>query len=124
MKLRFLPDDLYQAIASGRIEYSKGLKFKSIKDEKIRKQLLEEAITQGWTQRVIQERIKERIASINTQHSQEKSSDANPMSRIHTLTQKLKKGKLWKSNPKAWKKVETKIKHLEMLLEGLEKELS
>ena len=121
LKLRNLPDVIYSAIADGRIEYSKGLKFKSIKDPITQTQLLEQAIREGWSQRTITEKIKEVLGAkkLNNEEKQE-----NPASRIQGLTNRLKKGKLWKSNPKAWKKVETKIKHLETLLEELEQEIS
>ena len=121
LKLRKLPDEIYRAIASGRIEYSKGLKFKSIKDPITRTQLLEQAIHEGWSQRTITEKIKEVLGA---RKSNKEETQENPVSRIQCLTNRLKKGKLWKSNPKAWKKVETKIKHLETLLEDLEQEIS
>lgn len=121
LKLRNLPDDIYQAIASGRIEYSKGLKFKSIKDEPTRIQLLEQAIKEGWSQRTITLKIKDVLAV--TKSNRDTNSE-NPSSRIQGLTNRLKKGKLWKLNPKGWKKVETKMKHLETLLDELEQEIS
>ncbi len=121
LKLRNLPDDIYRAIANGRIEYSKGLKFKSIKDEITRTQLLEQAINEGWSQRKIAEKIKDILAVTK---SKKDDNQENPLSKIQGLTKRLKKGKLWKSNPKAWKKVETKIKHLETFLEELEQEIS
>lgn len=118
LKLRSLPDEIYQAIANGKIEYSKGLKFKVIKNDSTRSQLLEEAIEQGWSQRVITEKIRDIQAE--TKLKNQGNNTETPVSRIQGLTHKLKKGKLWKSNPKAWKKIETKIKHLETLLEELE----
>ncbi len=121
LKLRSLPDEIYRAIALGRIEYSKGLKFKSIKDEPTRTQLLEQAINEGWSQRTITEKIKDVLAATK---SKKEENQENPLDKIQGLTNRLKKGKLWKSNPKAWKKVETKIKNLETLLEELEQQIS
>ncbi len=121
LKLRDLPEDLYEAISQGKIEYSKGLRFKSVKNDALRHELLEQAIAEGWTQREIQQRIKDKLS----QEASAKEGDLpnfTPQSRLYNLTNRLKKIKLWQSHPKAWKKIETRLDYIENLLVELEPE--
>ncbi len=119
LKLRDLPDNLYEAIAQGRIEYSKGLRFKSIKDEPLRTELLEQALAEGWSQREIQQRIKEKLLGPQ-EEAQGKKTQLTPQTRLTELTSRLKKSKLWQSHPKEWKKVENRLRFIEDLLKELE----
>jgi ParB family chromosome partitioning protein len=115
LKLRNLPEDVYEAIAQGQIEYSKGLRFKSIKDETLRKSLLEQAISEGWTQKVIAEKIKEAKAS-----DKSTSKKVTPNEQVTSLTSRIKKAKPWQKNPVVWKKIQTRLKGIEDLLKELE----
>jgi ParB family chromosome partitioning protein len=116
LKLRDLPDDLYDAIARGKIEYSKGLRFKSIKDATLRSELLERAIQEGWSQREIQQQIKERTIA-----NEEPPTQIAPQYRLNVITNRLKKSKLWQSHPKEWKKIESRLQFIEDLLIELDK---
>lgn len=117
LKLRSLPEYLYEAIAQGKIEYSKGLRFKSIKDEALGKELLAQAIREGWSQRQINQQIKNHLSKDQKALSNKRLT---PPLRINNLTSQLKKSKLWKSNPQAWKKVETRLKYIEEVLASLD----
>ncbi|MEA5512257.1 ParB/RepB/Spo0J family partition protein [Crocosphaera sp. UHCC 0190] len=119
LKLRSLPDYLYEAIATGQIEYSKGLRFKPIKDESLGKELLEQAIAYRWSQREITQQIKNYLSK---ETKPLPNQSPNPSSRINQLTSQLKKTKLWKSNPQVWKKVETRLKYIENVLASLEED--
>ncbi len=114
LKLRNLPDDVYEAIATGRIEYSKGLKFKSIKDDELRESLLNEAIEQGWSQKLIAQKIKQ------MKESNAESKVLSPTQQLNHVTCRVNQVKPWKTNPKVWKKIQTRLKGIEDLLVELE----
>ena len=114
LKLRKLPHDVYQAIATGQIEYSKGLKFKSLKDNELRQSILNEAIEQGWSQKVIAQKIKQ-IKESNTE-----STILSPSQQLNYVTRRVNQVKPWKTNPKVWKKIQTRLKGIEDLLVELE----
>jgi ParB family chromosome partitioning protein len=115
LKLRNLPDDVYEVIAQGKIEYSKGLRFKSIKDETLRQSLLEQAINEGWTQKVIAEKIKEAKAN-----DKSASKKITPSEQVTSFTSRIKKAQPWQKNPAIWKKIQTRLKGIDDLLKELE----
>lgn len=115
LKLRNLPSDVYEAIARGDIEYSKGLRFKAIKDDELRRSFLEQAIAEGWTQKVIAEKIKEAKAS-----DKNSSQKVNPNEQVTSLTNRIKKAKPWQKNPAVWKKIQSRLRGIEELLKELE----
>ncbi len=59
--LRTLPRELYDAIKSGDLAYSKALAFKRVKDEELRKELLRQAIESKWSRSTINEEIKKAL---------------------------------------------------------------
>lgn len=117
LKLRNLPSDIYNAIATGKIEYSKGLRFKSLKDETLRQSLLEQAITEGWTQKIIAEKLKEAKATLKGTVAK-----ASPSQQLTNLTSRIKKAQPWKKNPTVWKKIQSRLRGIDELLSGLEEE--
>ncbi|EAM53391.1 ParB/RepB/Spo0J family partition protein [Crocosphaera watsonii WH 8501] len=110
LKLRNLPKDVYQAIATGQIEYSKGLKFKSIKDDKLRQSLLNEAIELGWSQKLISQKIKQ------IKESNADPKVLSPSQHLSDVTRRVNQVKPWKTDPKVWKKIQTRLKGIEDLL--------
>lgn len=116
LKLRNLPTDLYEAIATGKIEYSKGLKFKSVKEDELRQSLLNEAITQGWSQKVIAQKIKE------TKENNGGEKTLTPSQQLNALNRRVNHYKPWKTNPEVWKKIKTRLKYIEDILDSLEDE--
>lgn len=119
LKLRDLPPDLYDAIAGGRIEYSKGLRFKVIKDSTERALLLERAIVEGWTQKEIGEKIKEWRDSL-AGNLGGRSLKANPGKRVSSLADRIKSLEYWKSDPDLWKQLEKKLASIERWLDERE----
>ena len=111
LKLKKLPEDLYEAIAKGRIEYTKGLRFKSLKDEQQREELLEQAIAKNWSIREIGTRIKQLLR-------EESNWERQPQHRVTTLSGLLRKSKLWETEPKTWKKIENYFQKIESLVEA------
>ena len=109
LKLRHLPSDIYEAIASGQIEYTKGLKLKTVKNDRQRQELLQEAIEGNWSLN----QIKKKIQELKSQSQ----SRETPQQKLSSLTSRLKKATLWKKEPKIWKKIETQLKKIESLLE-------
>lgn len=117
LKLREIPKDLYEAIAEGRIEYSKGLLFKPIKDDQLRKALLKEALAFNWTQIEIQQQIKEKL---NTHKLSEKDKEITPQQEVKEISSRLKKVKPWKEYPSIWKKIKRNLATIERHLSEIE----
>lgn len=112
LKLRDLPRDLYQAIASGKIEYSKGLKLKVITEQQEREKLLFEAIAQDWSHREITEKVKE------WQATKVKSPKKNltPTQRVKQLSDRIK-SQNWRERPELLSQLEKKLATLEKWLD-------
>lgn len=104
-----LPQDILEALQKGKIAYTKAMTLKTVKDEKVRVQLLAEAITQNLSLSQIKEKIKALQPS--------SSSPSSPSSQLQTTYQRLKKSKLWENNPKKWKKVTNLLQKIEALIE-------
>ncbi|NJO94448.1 MAG: ParB/RepB/Spo0J family partition protein [Hydrococcus sp. RM1_1_31] len=117
LKLRDLPEDLYNAIALGKIEYSKGLKFKSIKDDVFRSELLEKAIQQGWSQREIQQKIQVYLKEIKLFPN---SNAPTPQQQLKEITFRMQKVKPWKANPNVWQKIQRNLTSIEKYLQEIE----
>jgi ParB family chromosome partitioning protein len=119
LKLKDIPEDLYEAIAEGKIEYSKGLLFHSIKDKALRTSLLAQAIAEGWTQTEIQRRIREKLSQLKIQ---EKTPQSTPQQQLNETTTRLKKLKPWKDHPDIWQKIKKNLSNIERYLSDLEKQ--
>jgi ParB family chromosome partitioning protein len=57
-----LPKDLLKALQEGKIAYTKAKVLAKIKDPILRQELLEQAIAEGWSQREIQQKIKDNLS--------------------------------------------------------------
>ena len=102
-----LPDEILEVLRQGKIEYTKARAIAKIKDEKPRKNLLEEAVTKNLSLVQIKEKIK-------ATKSEEESS---PSTKIKTITRHLNRSKLWEKDPKKWKQVQNWLHKIETLLE-------
>lgn len=117
LKLQDLPEDIYNAIALGKIEYSKGLKFKSIKDDVLRNELLEKAIQEGWSQREIQQKIQVYLKKLKIGKN---LSDPTPQQQLKEITTKIQKVQPWKVNPNIWQKIQRNLTSIEKHLQEIE----
>lgn len=113
LKLRNLPSYLYEQMAAGNLDYSKGLKLKAVKDDLKLKELVGLAIEQNWSLRQITEEVKK----VNERRE---PAGATPPARLDRVTRRLKKVKLWKADPKLWKKIEQRLETIEKWLDELE----
>ncbi|AFZ38181.1 ParB family protein (plasmid) [Stanieria cyanosphaera PCC 7437] len=104
-----LPEDVLSALRSGRIEYTKAKVIASVKDEELRKQLLEDAITNSLSLSQIKEKIK---ALKPTKEKEELKT------RVDTTYKKLKTSKQLWQDPKKRKKLESLLAQLEQLIES------
>ena len=115
-----LPEELLETLRAGQIAYTKAKLLAKIKDQATRQEMLKQAMVQGLSQRELQKLIQEKLSA---REIEEELSPPTHQARLSDLTSRLKKAKLWKSHPKAWKKVETKLKYIENLLAELEAEI-
>lgn len=108
-----LPADVFEAIAKGQIEYSKGqLIARGVKDTAARQALLQEAIKDELSKRTIELRIRD---------SKPKASRATPIARAVARTKDVmqrvsKNKKNWKDTAKR-KQLEHHLSEIEKLLE-------
>jgi ParB family chromosome partitioning protein len=101
-----LPDDILNALRSGRIEYTKAKAIAQIKDETERKALLEDAIASSLSLSQIKERVK----------AAQPPTEPPPLAaRMATTYQLAKKQKVW-DDPKKRKKLESLLSQIEALL--------
>jgi ParB family chromosome partitioning protein len=108
LRLLNLPEDIIESLRSGKIEYTKALAISKIKDDEQRQDFLSQAIEEQWSLSQIKEKIKSYVAL--------PSSATFPISRIREFTSRLKQSKAYK-NPKTWKKIESYLEKIEILLE-------
>lgn len=107
-----LPEDILEALRSGKIEYTKAKALSSIKDIADRKNLLEETVTKNLS--LVQ--IKEKIQAL--QANRDKSdNESSPSNQLKTITSRLNSAKLWEKNPKKWKQVQNWLQKIETILE-------
>ncbi|HEY9671437.1 MAG TPA: ParB/RepB/Spo0J family partition protein [Waterburya sp.] len=101
-----LPEEVLEALRSGRIEYTKAKAISQVKDEASRQSLLEEAIAQSLSLSEIRERIK----------AAQPPTEPPPLaSRIETISKLVKKHQVW-DDPKKRKKLETLLAKIEELI--------
>jgi ParB family chromosome partitioning protein len=102
-----LPEDILNALQTGKIAYTKATALARVKDDEARQSLLEEAIKQDLSLSQIRERLKA---------LQPKTEISSPSSQFDATTRRLRAAKLWE-NPKKWKRVQALLQKLEALLE-------
>ena len=108
-----LPEEILEALRSGKIAYTKAQAIARVKDEQARQTLLEEAITQ----KLSLSQIKERIQSLSPQP---KSEDESLPNRLKVAYQQIRKSKVWQ-DPKKRKQLEKLLTQLEALTKEDEK---
>lgn len=101
-----LPDGIFEALRTGRIEYTKAKAIAKLKSESERMDLLEEAITQSLSFSQIREKIKAKKFPKERGLLQ---------SRMETTYKKAKKSKVWE-NPAKCEKLESLLAEMEALL--------
>lgn len=104
-----LPVELLEALRSGQIAYTKIKAIASVRDEQIRQDLLDEAISQNLSLSQIKQRIQER------QDKENDSDVSSPQKTLDVTYRRLREAKLWK-DPKKWKKVQSLLEKLEVLI--------
>ena len=101
-----LPQEVLEALQTGRIEYTKAKAIALVKDEASRQALLEEAIAQSLSLSEIRERVK----ALNP------PTEPPPFAyRIETISKLVKKHQVW-DDPKKRKKLETLLAKIEELI--------
>ncbi|MFN6538561.1 MAG: ParB/RepB/Spo0J family partition protein [Nostoc sp. EkiNYC01] len=109
-----LPEDILDALRSGKIEYTKSRMIARVKNEQFRKTLLAEAIASGLSLN----QIKERVSSFNNAKPQQEESESAPVKqRITSILSQVQKTKVW-SNPKKQKQLDKLLSQIESLLES------
>ncbi len=107
-----LPKDILQALETGKLEYTKAKAISRIKDEQLRKKILQSAIQE----KLSLSGIKDRIAKLSlSTHRNKKDQTSEFKRRMDTAYTTLKKRKLW-SDPKKKSKLENILQQLETLL--------
>jgi len=102
-----LPEDILDAIKQGSIAYTKAKAVAKVKDESLRKQLLNEAISSNLSLTQIKERIKA------LQSSEPKNT---PQKTIDLTVKRIKSAKLWETAPHKWERVQSLLRDIEELL--------
>jgi ParB family transcriptional regulator, chromosome partitioning protein len=103
-----LPQDILSVLQQGKIEYTKAKTIARVKDETLRKQLISEALTLEMSLNQIRERVKEIQPNSQTEES---------LNRVDNTYKQIKKSqKLWLSNPKKRKKLDSLLTQIEKLL--------
>ncbi|MEM8779576.1 MAG: ParB/RepB/Spo0J family partition protein [Cyanobacteria bacterium P01_G01_bin.49] len=105
-----LPEDILEAMRSGKIAYTKAKAIAQITDESERRDFLEQAIKENWSL----SEIKERISEKKTPGSTPDTESNNYKERFASATSKLKRSRIW-SNPKKRKQIEKLVLQLEAL---------
>ncbi len=117
LQLLNLPDDLLTALREGQIAYTKVKTIAKLKNLDERQAILSEAIAQQWSQREIAEKVKEILAKT----AEKKRYQPTPPRQLDDLNRRIKKAKLWEKK-EVWKKIKTRLKYIEELLDSLEDE--
>lgn len=104
-----LPQDILEPLRQGKIEYTKAKTIARVKDETLRKQLIEEAITSSLSLSQLRERVKE------IQPNSQKEELLNRLDNTYKQVKKSQKSLL--SNPKKRKKLDSLLAQIEKLLE-------
>jgi ParB family chromosome partitioning protein len=111
-----LPDDIKEALRSGRLSYTKARALARLKEPPERQELLEAAIAEDLSLNEIKERIKNLQAAKRSQDEEQPSSLKSRVDRAYT---KIKKSKIW-DDPKKKRHLEKLLAQLEALGESVE----
>ena len=106
-----LPEDILEALQSGRIAYTKGRAIARLKDEKEREAVLREAIAQDLSLSVIRSRVSALLAS------QAAPTRLDLPGRASALAKKLRRRKVLRDEKKR-ERLEALLAEMESLLEG------
>ena len=102
-----LPGEIFEALRSGKIAYTKATAIARVKDDEARQLLLAEAIELDLSL----SQIRERLTVL-----QPKSEPSSPKAQFDATTRRLRAAQLWE-NPKKWKRALTLLQKLEALIE-------
>jgi ParB family transcriptional regulator, chromosome partitioning protein len=108
LPLLSLPPDILEALERGEIAYTKAMALKTVKDDALRNELLQQAIAENLSLSQIKARIKQ--GQLN------EAEEASPSSQLQTTYQRLQKAKLWQQDPKKWQKVNSLLQKIDALL--------
>ena len=103
-----LPEEIFEALRQGKIEYTKASALAKVKDSHQRKTLLEEAIGENLSLSQIRERLK----SLQSH----RAPSSSPKTQILAISRRLNQSKLWETDPKKWKRVQGWLQKIETLL--------
>jgi ParB family chromosome partitioning protein len=106
-----LPDDILQALRSGRIAYTKARTIARLKDEKEREAVLREAVAQDLSLAVIRSRVSALLAN------QGATTPLDLPGRASALARKLRRRKVLRDEKKR-ERLETLLAEMESLLES------
>ena len=106
-----LPDDILEALRSGRIAYTKARTIARLKDKQEREAILQEAISQDLSLSVIRSRVRALLAN------QVAPTPLDLSSRASALAKKLRRRKALKDEKKR-ERLEALLAEMERLLEG------
>ena len=106
-----LPDDILEALRSGRIAYTKARTIARLKDKQEREAMLQEAISQDLSISVIRSRVRALLAN------QVAPTPLDLSSRASALAKKLRRRKALKDEKKR-ERLEALLAEMERLLEG------
>lgn len=108
-----LPEEILIALQQGQIAYTKALAIAKLNPQEQRQELLAEAINQNLSLR----EIKEKIKLLRQSEARREPSKITLKSRMDSVYQKLKTGKIWADQSKR-KKAERLLKQLENLVDN------
>lgn len=108
------PSDILESIRAGSIQYTKGIAIASIKDEKDRQQLLEEAIRDSLSLSEIKQRVQQIKAETTGENNPSKPKNLKErLGKVVTLAKKDKE--LWR-NPDKTQQLEQLLSQLEAII--------
>ncbi|MGK7917961.1 MAG: ParB/RepB/Spo0J family partition protein [Prochloraceae cyanobacterium] len=109
-----LPEEILAALAMGQIAYTKAQVLARIKDEKLRRQLLKQALTSNWSLSQIKEQVKLHVKTT----AEKTNSKASRLSqRLQDTYSRIKKRRIWE-DPKKQKQLEDLLLKLEALIDN------
>ena len=102
-----LPAEVLEVLRQGKIAYTKAKAIAKVKDEQLRRELLQEAIAQELSLSQIKQRLQELTAPTTT--------EVTPEKKIKDTMSRLAKSRIWKDGKKK-KKLERLLEQLEALM--------
>jgi ParB family transcriptional regulator, chromosome partitioning protein len=111
-----LPEDILEALQTGKIAYTKATALARLKEQSERQELLEAAISEDLSLNEIKERIK---CLLDAKKSRDEEHPPSLKSRMDKAIAKIKKSKIW-DDPKKKRQLEKLLAQLEALGETTE----